>query len=127
MAQAFRVVEPYDSPCSDPLTARKGERLGFERRESEWEGWIWCTSTSGQSGWVPENWVQIQGSFCILNRDYTATELSVATGQTITAEYLESGWAWATTDSGASGWVPLSHLEPHTSPGNPYQFSSADS
>jgi hypothetical protein len=126
MAQTFRVVKPYDTPYSDPLIARKGERLGFERRESEWEGWLWCTGTSGQSSWVPESWVQIQGSFCVLTRDYNAAELSVGTGQTIHAEYLESGWAWATTDSGASGWVPLSHLEPLPSPGTPYQLSASD-
>jgi hypothetical protein len=126
MKQSFCVVKPYQTPFSDPLIAQKGERLSFERRESKWEGWIWCTSISGRSGWVPESWVQIQDSFCILKRDYAAVELSVGIGETITAELSESGWVWASREDGESGWVPLSHLAPDPSPGTPYQISDGD-
>jgi hypothetical protein len=126
MKQSFRVIKPYQTPFSDPLIARKGERLSFERRESEWEGWIWCTCTSGRSGWVPENWVQIKDRYCVLQRDYTAAELSVGNGETITADILESGWAWATKESGDSGWIPLKHLSPDPGSGTPYQLSDGD-
>jgi hypothetical protein len=124
--QSFRVIKPYRTPFSDPLIARQGERLNFERRESEWEGWIWCTCTSGRSGWVPENWVQIKDRTCVLQRDYTAAELSVGKGETVTADLFESGWAWASKESGESGWVPLSHLAPDPSPSTPYQISTSD-
>jgi hypothetical protein len=126
MRQSFRVVKPYQTPCSEPLIARKGEHLSFERRESEWEGWIWCTSTSGRPGWVPESWVEIQDNFCILKRNYTAAELSVSIGETITADLLESGWAWATSEHGECGWVPLKHLAPAPSPGTRYHIRDGD-
>jgi len=54
--------------------------------------------------------VKNEGEFCVLQRDYAATELSVEQGETITVDFVESGWAWATKESGQSGWVPLEHL-----------------
>jgi uncharacterized protein YgiM (DUF1202 family) len=56
--------------------------------------------------------VQKEGESCILQRPYTATELSVEEGEAVTVLLTESGWAWATNESGESGWVPLEHLEP---------------
>jgi len=65
----------------------------------------------GEPRWVPENWVEIEGEQCVLRRDYTATELSVEEGETVTVLLMESGWGWATKNGGQSGWVPLGHLE----------------
>jgi hypothetical protein len=93
-----------------PLTLPKGERVRWERRESEWPGWIWCTTYSGEARWVPESWVGKEGEYCVLQRPYTATELSVEEGVTVTVLLVESGWAWATNESGQSGWVALDHL-----------------
>ena len=78
----------------------RGERLSFERRATEWPGWIWCTHISGTSGWVPESWVEIRGDSCAMKRDYDATELSVRGDEVVTVKFEESGWAWATTVTG---------------------------
>ena len=51
-----------------------------------------------------------EGEFCVLQRDYTATELSVDEGETVTVLLMESGWGWASNESGRSGWVPLEYL-----------------
>jgi hypothetical protein len=118
MQKPFRVIKAYRSAFTDPLIARQGDQLSFERRESEWEGWIWCTGPSDKSGWVPESWVELGPESrvelgpgcCTLKRDYAATELSVEEGATVTVERVESDWAWATTETGQSGWVPLAHL-----------------
>lgn len=110
MPETFRVIKPHRPPDPDALTARKGERLSFERRESEWPGWIWCTSDSGKGAWVPENWVRMEGYSCVMKRDYNATELSVDVGEALPPEFDESGWAWVTKEGGESGWVPLDHL-----------------
>ena len=110
MPHTYRVTKPHQSPGPEPWIVRQGERLSFERRETEWPGWIWCTDVSGKSGWVPENWVDIEGDSCVMKRDYVATELSVDVGEVLTPEFEESGWAWATKEGGESGWVPLDHL-----------------
>ncbi len=89
----------------------KGDRLSFERKETEFAGWIWCTNDSGKEAWVPENWVDIEGDSCVMKRDYNAIELSVETDEVLTIELEESDWAWATKEGGQSGWVPLENLE----------------
>ena len=63
-------------PIYRPLTLPKGERLRWEPRECEWLGWVWCTTESGEARWVPENCVEKEGEFCVLQRPYTATELA---------------------------------------------------
>lgn len=110
-ASMYRVKKSYGGSSEDPLIVRKGDRLRFERRRSEWPGWIWCTSDSGKTGWVPESWVKLEGQACIMTRDYSAFELTVSTGDELSATVIESGWAWVTNSLGESGWVPLNHLE----------------
>ena len=60
---------------------------------------------------MPKNWVEVDGDLCVLQREYTATELSVEEGETVTLLLVESGWGWATNESGQSGWVPLEYLD----------------
>ncbi|HUS70476.1 MAG TPA: SH3 domain-containing protein [Anaerolineae bacterium] len=112
MSATYRVIKSYQSPYTAPLTLPKGGRLRWEPRECEWPVWIWCTTGDGESRWVPEHWVEKEGEFCVLQRDYTATELSVEEGETVTVVLVENGWGWATNEGGESGRVPLVHLEP---------------
>lgn len=107
----YRVIRAYKTPYGDPTVFRRGDRLRFERRETEWEGWIWCTAESGKSAWVPEAWVRVEGGFCVMERDYSALELSVESGETLSGNLVESGWLWAKKADGQEGWVPLSYLE----------------
>ena len=110
MSERYRVVKSYESPYTEPLTLPKGERLRWEPREREWPGWIWCTTELGEARWVPESWVEKEGEYCVLQRDYTATELGVEEDETVTVLLVESSWCWATNESGQSGWVPLEYL-----------------
>ena len=111
MSERYRVVKSYESPYTEPLTLPKGERLRWEPRECEWPGWMWCTTEGGETRWVPESWVENEGENCVLLRDYTATELSVEEGETVTVLLVESGWGWATNECGLGGWVPMEHVE----------------
>ena len=70
------------------------------------------TTDGGESRWVPDNWVEREGEYCVLQRPYTATELSVEEGEKVTVLLMESGWGWATNESGQSGWLPLERLAP---------------
>jgi hypothetical protein len=110
MEKTYRVTESYETPFPEPLKAKAGERLTFERKETEWEGWLWCTNASGQSAWVPENWLRLDKGTCVLQRDYTARELSVTEGELIRADFVESDWVFGSEAGGKQGWVPLSHL-----------------
>ncbi len=113
--QRFRAIADHDPAYPEPLMLRAGQRVRFERRETEWEGWLWCTSASGKTGWVPEAWLTLGDPSAVLQRDYCARELTVRRGTVVTGSLIESGWLWATTDAGVSGWVPLRVLEQYAS------------
>lgn len=117
----FRVVKTHQTAYAAPLAFPQGERLRFERRESEWPGWLWCTDSASRAAWVPESWVQIEGDSCVLQRDYVATELPVEEGELVTVDLFESGWGWAARENGEQGWVPLENLSLQ-----PYPLSDAE-
>jgi hypothetical protein len=107
----YRAKKSYEASTDNPLIVTEGERLIFERRPTEWPGWLWCETESDQSGWVPESWVEIYGSICVMRVDYDATELTVEQGEELTGRHVESGWIWVSNHLQESGWVPLDHLE----------------
>jgi hypothetical protein len=108
----FHVIADHDAAYPEPIALRAGERVRYERRETEWKGWLWCTSDSGVTGWVPEAWLALEGPLAIARRDYCARELTVRPGMVVAGSLTESGWLWATTEEGANGWVPLKVLKP---------------
>jgi hypothetical protein len=107
----YRVIKSHEPELCEPLVVAEGTRLHFERRPTKWEGWLWCTTAEGESGWVPEAWVELEGEHCIMLRAYDTTELSVNPGDAIRALLIESGWVFGATRTGTLGWVPLECLE----------------
>jgi len=109
--QKYHVIKAYESESPDPLKVRAGDRLRYERRQTQWPGWIWCTSETGKCGWVPEAWVEIEGDSCVMKRDYEAVELSVNTCDILEEILIESGWLLAKDANGNHGWVPHERVE----------------
>jgi hypothetical protein len=112
-AGRYVVRHAYRCAYPDPLALERGDILRWERRESQWAGWVWCTDAGGRGGWVPEAWLRLEpeGTATAL-RGYVAVELSVLAGDTVDVAFTESGWAWATDGTGHSGWLPLANLSP---------------
>jgi uncharacterized protein YgiM (DUF1202 family) len=108
------VIADYHSAYPDPIVLSVGDELTIEDRSSEWSGWIWCTTPNGKSGWVPEKYVQRNGNSGAALRDYSATELSVTKGDSLTIISEESGWLWCRHRDGRLGWVPIKHVERKT-------------
>lgn len=106
-----RVIADYESAYPDPIDLKRGDEVDIEDRESEWSGWLWCTSRQGRCGWVPEKYVQRNGDRGAAIRDYDATELSVMKGDTLTIIGEESGWFWCCDKNGRQGWVPANNVE----------------
>jgi uncharacterized protein YgiM (DUF1202 family) len=106
-----RVVQGHRSNYPEPLKLKVGEVLTLEDREAEYSGWLWCIDSSGKSGWVPENYVEVLGPSIKMKRDYDATELSIKEGAEVTVYCEESGWVWCKTGDGKHGWLPLKNVE----------------
>ena len=108
----YRVSREHRPDDHEPLVFREGERLEYERRPTEWKGWIWCNSSSGRSGWAPESWLSLrEEDACVALRDYDSTELNLGVGEVVLVAFFESGWAWAEDERGRNGWVPVACLE----------------
>ena len=112
-----RVLKPYATQYPDPISVRRGETVALGKRDTDYPGWIWATSTvNGKSGWVPEHFLQIEGERASCLRDYSAKELSVSEGDIVTIREELLGWALVEAEAGGVGWVPQSHLARSVSP-----------
>jgi len=105
-----RVRKKYVAAYPQPVRLRKGVAVTLRRRDSEWDGWTWCSTADDSSCWIPDSWLEVTGDSAVLIRDYDSTELTVNEGQPLRIELEESGWAWARAEDGSRGWVPLAHL-----------------
>jgi|SRR5712692_1612417 len=93
------------------LTMSVGEEFKVVRRDDEWPGWVFCEGPGGGQGWVPEKYVTISGEKGIAEQGYVARELSAFEGEKVRVERLESGWAWVTSMTDETGWIPVSNLK----------------
>ncbi len=109
--QTYKVNTTYLAAYSEPLSAQKGEPVFFKRRDPRYSGWLWCESVNGQRGWVPESWIGIMEDGLVMQRDYTAAELSIDAGEELAVDITEAGWGWAHTGDGREGWVPMTCLQ----------------
>jgi hypothetical protein len=109
----YRVIQPHKSDATDPLIVSKGDLLYYERRQTKWDGWLWCWVLDGKSGWVPESWMEIEGDIGRMIREYNATELTVNRGDYLRPILTESGWLLAVSAAGVTGWVPLECVVPN--------------
>ncbi|MEJ2277267.1 MAG: SH3 domain-containing protein [Candidatus Lokiarchaeota archaeon] len=106
-----KVIEEYKTPYTEPLIFNEGETVEIGKKESEWEGWIWCTNKSCESRWIPKNYLEISGKKGKLNRNYEATELSVKKGEVLQIEDEEAQWFWVKNENGSRGWVPIKNVK----------------
>ncbi len=79
------------------------------------DNWYFCTTADQTNGgWVPGQLIDAMGAEGIVLEDYTAKELDVNEGESLTGLKELNGWTWCvrTLDS-AEGWVPNENLKSH--------------
>ncbi|RVT84480.1 hypothetical protein DXV76_12415 [Rhodobacteraceae bacterium CCMM004] len=105
------VRKPWTASYPDPLTVRAGEALTLTGRQEMWEGhlWLWARGPDGREGWVPDTLPDAEGR---AGTAYSATELTCAPGDTVTALDRTHGWVRCRAADGTEGWVPETHLAP---------------
>lgn len=111
----YHVIEAYRRSNADPISLCRGDAILVGREydgDPEWRDWIWCENQKGKKGWVPRSFITIRGSTGTARENYSACELSVQKGETLSVIEILNGWARAQNASGETGWVPLRNLEP---------------
>lgn len=107
----YKVIKPYRAAYENPIRVKAREKVELGKIEDEFPGWIWCTTESGNSGWGPKEYLEIDGDGGRFVRDYDATELTVDEGARVTGFQEVAGWVWCRTEEGYEGWVPGTCLE----------------
>ena len=102
------VVERHKSNYPNPIGFTKGERLSVEKKDNEFEGWIWVTTIDGNQGWAPVQYLKLEeGNTATATQDYTARELDTREGDELFLQYALNEWGWVKKRDGSCGWVPL--------------------
>ena len=107
------VVKAHVPDSSTSLIMKQGDILQGERRKTDWAGWLWCTSDSGVSAWVPEVFLSKlpEGNLYHATCDYNSRELKIGAGQDVEIISTTAEWAWVRTGDDDEGWIPLENLE----------------
>ncbi|HBZ42922.1 MAG TPA: hypothetical protein DEO85_02465 [Maritimibacter sp.] len=117
-ARAHRhLIVTRDRATTDdhPILLHAGSPMELTEREDDWHGhrWIWAHADD-REGWIPWDaiaWVDKQPYALV---DYASTELTVRTGDRLTALERMGGWTLCRSEDKREGWVPDQHLAPAT-------------
>ena len=89
-----------------PLHLREGDTVTTGPRDKSWPGWIWVSTGEGRGSYVPEEILAISGDSAKVVSAFSARDLSVKTGERVTALRVVSGWLWCRNEGGEEGWLP---------------------
>lgn len=108
------VLKGWTQSYDPALKVARGDQLLVVKEDTtKWAGWVWCTSDSGLSGWLP---VQVfdtlrMGKTSSATTDFDTVELTVKAGETLDITDRLNEWSWCENDQGQKGWVPNICLE----------------
>ncbi|MHA6194827.1 SH3 domain-containing protein [Pseudomonas wadenswilerensis] len=115
----FIVIEAHCNEFPAPITFVEGTSLTVGevyQGDEGWDDWYFCEAAGQQGGWVPGQVIELlaPGEGVAL-QDYTAQELDVVEGESVSGGRHLNGWVWCTRAVAraglpTSGWVPLRNL-----------------
>ena len=111
MSRYARVVQAHNHSCPDSVSGKEGDVFLLGGLHSaEYPDFVWATAADNRCGWIPKAFLQQDGDFGRLVRDYNAREVVVDMGEVV--EILEEigGWLWIATDDGLEGWIPAKSI-----------------
>lgn len=111
MDPKITIRESYTSAFSNPIRICSGETVTVAEEyhgDPGWKNWIWCThQQTGKQGWVPKQYLEINGNQARVLADFNARELTVNRGDRVYKIITINGWAWVERDQ-EYGWIPES-------------------
>lgn len=111
MDATYRVIREHKRSY-EGIRFRCGEPVALGRRDTHWSSWLWCTTASGASAWVPEQLLKIlDPTRAVVTTDYNSIELTVSPGELVTGMQVLAGWIWCQNAHDDEGWVPLGNLQ----------------
>jgi SH3-like domain-containing protein len=100
------IIETYRAQYADPIAFRAGETVDVQRADPDFPEWFWCRGPDGKEGWVHFSYLSQTTGQATAVRDYSAQELTIATGDEARLIRSLGGWAYLALDDARFGWVP---------------------
>ena len=118
----YIVIEKWSESYENPIVLKNGDRvsidLSVKEPDVEWANWVWCTSVTQMTGWVPIQILTILANNpdntqeAVVTEDYSAYELSVEEGDIVFGDKILNGWLWCRKEySEQNGWIPVRNTE----------------
>ncbi len=104
-----KVISDWKQSYDPALKVARGDELRVIKEDKrKWAGWVWCTDSSGLSGWLP---VQVFDALKIgkpntATKEFNTIELTVSKGEMLFVSNGLNDWSWCRNEQGKEGWVP---------------------
>ncbi len=110
--KTFTANTNYTVVDRSPLHIQAGDTVTVGPRDKSWPGWIWVSTQDGRGSYVPEDILEMDGARARIRTAFSARDLSVKSGESVTALREISGWLWCRNAAGEEGWLPEFVLRP---------------
>jgi hypothetical protein len=107
-----RVRKEHKTSYPNPISFEKGDEVQVGKRDTHYRGWIWTTTHDGNSGWAPEQLLEIDGANATARESYDAKELDTSVGEILTVHSELNDWYWVCNSADEFGWVPIDSVIP---------------
>ena len=107
----LRVNKVHKASFDYSVVFKKEDKVKVGREDPEMPGWYWCEDKNSVESWIPEEYLNRDGTEGTITQDYDTTELTVETGDTLEYVTEVKFWTLCRTYDGKEGWVPTVNLE----------------
>ena len=108
----YRTTSAYTAQYSNPICFESGEVIMLGGRDAEFPEFLWATDEQGREGWVHQSkFLLTSEKKAVTTAHYDATELSVRSGELVSAEEALGDWSCCSNSEGQTGWLPNHLLE----------------
>ncbi|GLT16854.1 hypothetical protein GCM10007938_06310 [Vibrio zhanjiangensis] len=108
----YIVITGHKSNYPNPIEFHIGDKVTIGEMDTEFEGWIRTTTSNGNVGWAPIQYIDFDVSSAVgtANQDYSARELDTVVGERVILICELNEWCLVRNQDGLVGWVPAQTL-----------------
>ena len=93
------------------IRVHTGDNVAVGHRNQQHPAFVWSATEDGHHGWVPEDYLRIDGHDGVALRDYASSHLTVVTDEELDVLEQVDDYLLCRNAAGVDGWVPASCVE----------------
>ena len=114
--RSIHVSASHDAEGSSSFRIEPGDKVSVGERSADddgaWPAFVPITTCRGETGWVPQRYLDSGRPTARVITAYETTELPARAGEQLRLIHddAESGWSWCANSEGREGWIPNDNL-----------------